>query len=148
MAFPLCAWIAKYFRTYDVDDQASSSLRMPKFSGFDRAKSFEPDEARELIRSGTGFYWNSAIRHLTKGILVDNGQLSRADFAYFASIRSSYVCCRCEDSFIMEYYCPHRFSRQFGFHQDIPANIDFSILPSSRVMLRLHQACVLSLIHI
>jgi len=42
----------------------------------------------------------------------------------------------------MEHYCPHRFSRQFGFHQDIPADIDFSILPSSRAMLRLHQACV------
>ena len=42
----------------------------------------------------------------------------------------------------MEHYCPHRFSRQFGFHQDIPADIDFSILPSSNFMLRLHQACI------
>ncbi|KAJ8426371.1 LOW QUALITY PROTEIN: hypothetical protein Cgig2_001897 [Carnegiea gigantea] len=34
------------------------------------------------------------------------------------------------------------FSRQFGFHQDILANIDFSILMSSKIMLRLHQAYV------
>ncbi|KAJ8426509.1 hypothetical protein Cgig2_013192 [Carnegiea gigantea] len=115
---------------------------MPKFSGFGQAKTFDLDEARELISSGRGFCWNSAIRHRLKATLVDNGQLSRADFAYFASIRSSYVCCRCEDSFVMEHYYPHRFSRQFGFHQDIPADIDFSILSSSKIMLRLHQACI------
>ncbi|KAJ8420035.1 hypothetical protein Cgig2_011956 [Carnegiea gigantea] len=115
---------------------------MPKFSGFGRAKTFNLDEARELISSGRGFCWNSAIRHRLKATLVDNGQLSRADFAYFASIRSSFVCCHCEDSFVMEHYCPHRFSRQFGFHQDIPADIDFSILPSSKIILRLHQACI------
>jgi len=51
----LYAWIAKYFQTYDFDDQVSSSLRMPKFSGFGRAKSFELDEACEFIKSGTGF---------------------------------------------------------------------------------------------
>jgi len=130
----LYAWIAKYLRAYDFDDQVSSSLRMTKFSGFSRAKSFELDEAHEFIRSDTGFYWNSTIRHRTKGIRIDNGQLSRAVFAYFASIHSSYVYCRCEDSFIMEHYCPHRFNRQFGFHQDI-TDVDFSILPSSRVML-------------
>ncbi|KAJ8432750.1 hypothetical protein Cgig2_011673 [Carnegiea gigantea] len=112
------------------------------FCGFGRTKTFDLDEARELISSGRGFCWNSAIRHRLKATLVDNGQLSRADFAYFASIRLSYVCCRCEDSFVMEHYCPHRFSRQFGFHQDIPADIDFSILPSSKIMLRLHQACI------
>jgi len=32
----------------------------------------------------------------------------------------------------MVHYCPTG-SGQFGFHQDIPADIDFSILPSSRV---------------
>lgn len=42
----------------------------------------------------------------------------------------------------MEHYCPHRFCRQFGFHQDIPASMDSSILPSSKIMLRLHQGCV------
>ncbi|KAJ8420965.1 hypothetical protein Cgig2_019214 [Carnegiea gigantea] len=44
--------------------------------------------------------------------------------------------------FVMEHNCPHRFSRQFGFHQDIPADIGFSILPSSKIMLRLHQVCI------
>ncbi|KAJ8432128.1 hypothetical protein Cgig2_027710 [Carnegiea gigantea] len=42
----------------------------------------------------------------------------------------------------MEHYCPNKFSRQFGFHQDILIGIDFSFLPISKIMLRLHQACV------
>jgi len=67
-------------------------------------------------------------------------QLLRADFSYSASIRSSYVCYCCKDSFIREHYCPNRFSKQFGFHQDIPTDINFSILSSSRLVLRLHQA--------
>ncbi|KAJ8434523.1 LOW QUALITY PROTEIN: hypothetical protein Cgig2_030146 [Carnegiea gigantea] len=57
---------AKYFRTYDFDDNVSSNLRMPKFSGFGRAKSFDLNGARELISSSRGFYWNSAIRHRIK----------------------------------------------------------------------------------
>jgi len=115
---------------------------MPKFSGVGPAKSFELDEAREFISFGTGFCWNSTIGHQTKGMFIDNSQLSRADFAYLASIRSSYVCCRCEDTFIMEHYYPHSFIGQFGFLQDIPMDSDFSIIPSSRIMLRHHQACI------
>jgi len=51
----LYAWIAKYFETYDFGDKVSSSLRMPKFNGFGWVKSFELDEAREFISSGTDF---------------------------------------------------------------------------------------------
>ncbi|KAJ8420734.1 hypothetical protein Cgig2_023006 [Carnegiea gigantea] len=89
-------------RNQTVEADVFTNLRMPKFSGFGRAKTFDLNEARELISSGRGFCWNSAIRHRLKAALVDIGQLSRADFAYFASIRSSYVCCRCEDSFVQQ----------------------------------------------
>ncbi|KAJ8430546.1 hypothetical protein Cgig2_030213 [Carnegiea gigantea] len=95
-------------RTYDFGDNVSSNLRMPNFSGFGRAKAFDLDGALELISSGRGFCWNSAIRHQIKETLINNGQLSWVDFAYFASIRSSYVYYRCEDSFVIEHYCPHR----------------------------------------
>ncbi|KAJ8425953.1 hypothetical protein Cgig2_016233 [Carnegiea gigantea] len=128
----LYAWVAKYFRTYDFDDGVSANLRMPKFSDFGRAKTFDLDEARELISSGRGFYWNSAIRHRLKATLVDNGQLSRADFAYFASIRSSYVYCRCEDSFVQQtiwlssgHSCGHRFLHppEFKDHASTPSSL-------------------------
>ncbi|KAJ8424351.1 hypothetical protein Cgig2_033470 [Carnegiea gigantea] len=95
----LYAWMTKYFRTYDFDDNVSSNLRMLKFSGFGRAKTFDLDGARELISSGL------------------------LEFHY-------------------KHHYPHRFSRQFGFYQDIPTDIVFSILPSSKIMLRLHQACI------
>ncbi|KAJ8437814.1 hypothetical protein Cgig2_013430 [Carnegiea gigantea] len=58
----LYAWVAKYFQTYDFDDNVSSNLRIPKFSDFDRAKTFDLDRARELISSVRDFCWNSA-RH-------------------------------------------------------------------------------------
>ncbi|KAJ8433428.1 LOW QUALITY PROTEIN: hypothetical protein Cgig2_024764 [Carnegiea gigantea] len=71
----LYAWVAKYFQTYDFNDNVSSNLGMPKFSGFGRAKIFDLDKARELISFGKGFCWNSTIRHRMKEILIDNGQL-------------------------------------------------------------------------
>ncbi|PHT58326.1 hypothetical protein CQW23_00689 [Capsicum baccatum] len=37
-------------------------------------------------------------------------------------LRSSHVTLRCDDHFVMEIYSPHRFSRQFGFVQDLPGN--------------------------
>ncbi|KAJ8422443.1 hypothetical protein Cgig2_019160 [Carnegiea gigantea] len=86
--------------------RVSSNPRMPKFSGFSQAKSSYLDG-------------NFAIGHQNRETLIDNGQLSRADFGYFSSICLSYVCCRCEDSFITEHHCPHRFNRQFSFLQDI-----------------------------
>ena len=115
---------------------------MPNFSDSGQPKSFELDEAREFISFGTSFCWNFAIRHQIKETHTNNNQLSRVDFAYFASICSSYVCCRCEDSFIVEHHCPNRFSRQSSFHQDILTDNNFSILPRSRILLRLHQVCV------
>ena len=39
----------------------------------------------------------------------------------------------------MEHYCPDRFSRQFGFHQDVPTDLDFDNLPDPETILRYHQ---------
>ena len=135
----LYAWLAKNFDAYELVGEASSSPGMVKFSGLGRAKSFQPEEARELIGSGRGFRWHSSVINRLREILVDDGKLSRADFAYFVSVRSSFVAYRCEDSLVMEHYCPDRFSRQFGFYQDVPADLDFDNLPDSEAMLRYHQ---------
>jgi len=112
---------------------------MVNFSGVGRAKSFQLEEARELIGSGRGFRWHSSIINRLKETLVDGGKLSRADFAYFVSIRSSFVSYRCEDGFVTEHYCPDRFSRQFGFHRDVPTDLDFDNLPDPETMLCYHQ---------
>ena len=70
---------------------------------------------------------------------MDDNKLSRADFAYFVSINSSFVSYRCEDNLVIEHYCLDRFSRQFGFYQDVPANLDFYNLPNPETMLRYHH---------
>ncbi|KAJ8422768.1 hypothetical protein Cgig2_013553 [Carnegiea gigantea] len=55
----LYAWLAKNFDAYELVGEPSSSPGMVKFSGLGRAKSFQPEEARELIDSGRGFRWHS-----------------------------------------------------------------------------------------
>ena len=39
------------------------------------------------------------------------------------SLRLGYLSLRCEDQHIVEAYSPHRFSRRFGFHQDIQSDL-------------------------
>ncbi|KAJ8437553.1 hypothetical protein Cgig2_017906 [Carnegiea gigantea] len=61
---------------------------MVKFRGLGRAKSFQLEEARELISFTKGFRWHSSIINCFKETLTDDNKLSRIDFAYFMSIRS------------------------------------------------------------
>ncbi|KAJ8452599.1 hypothetical protein Cgig2_004935 [Carnegiea gigantea] len=135
----LYAWLAKNFDAYELAGEASSSPGMVKFSGLGQVKLFQLKEARELIGSRRGFHWHSSTINRLKETLVDDGKLSRADFAYFVGIRSDFVSYRCEDSLVTEHYCLDRFSRQFGFHQDVPADLDFDNLPDPETMLRYHQ---------
>ncbi|KAJ8425241.1 hypothetical protein Cgig2_014340 [Carnegiea gigantea] len=74
---------AKNFDAYELVGEASSSPGIVKFSGLGRTKSFQPEEARKLIGFGRGFCWHSSIINRLKETLVDDGKLSRADFAYF-----------------------------------------------------------------
>ncbi|KAJ8431891.1 hypothetical protein Cgig2_009958 [Carnegiea gigantea] len=134
----LYAWLAKNFDVYELVGEASSSPGMVKFSDIGQAKSFQLEEARELIHSGRGFCWHSSIINRLRETLVDDGKLSRADFTYFVSIHSGFVTYRCEHSFVMEHYYPDRFSRQFGFCQDVPVDLDFDNLPYPETMLRYH----------
>ena len=39
----------------------------------------------------------------------------------------------------MEHYCPNRFNRQFDFHQDVAAGLDFDNVPDLEKMLRCHH---------
>jgi len=102
---------------------------MVKFSGLNRTKSFQLKEARELICSTKAFCWHSSIINWLKETPKDKGKLSRIDFAYFVSICLSFISYKCEDNFVMEHCCLDQFSRQFGFHYDVPADLDFDNLP-------------------
>ncbi|KAH0672490.1 hypothetical protein KY284_023577 [Solanum tuberosum] len=55
--------------------------------------------------------------------LTDNGKLSNSWNEYIISLRSGYVTLRHDSNFIVESYNPIRFSRQFGFCQDVPGDL-------------------------
>ncbi|KAG5599195.1 hypothetical protein H5410_030565 [Solanum commersonii] len=55
--------------------------------------------------------------------LTDNGKLSYSWNEYIISLRSGYVTLRHDSNFIAESYNPIRFSRQFGFCQDVPRDL-------------------------
>ncbi|KAG5580676.1 hypothetical protein H5410_051303 [Solanum commersonii] len=55
--------------------------------------------------------------------LTDNGKLSNSWNEYIISLRSGYVTLRHDSNFIVESYNPIRFSRQFGFCQDVPRDL-------------------------
>lgn len=56
-------------------------------------------------------------------VFVDDGKLSSLDSTLFISIRSYYLTLRQGESFLIAPYNPHRFSRQFGFCQDVPGSL-------------------------
>ncbi|KAJ8434488.1 LOW QUALITY PROTEIN: hypothetical protein Cgig2_021444 [Carnegiea gigantea] len=64
---------------------------------------------------------------------------SYQELTLLISIRLSFVSYRCEDNLIMEHYYPDRLSRQFGFHQDVPADLDFYNCLDPKIMLCCHH---------
>jgi hypothetical protein len=55
--------------------------------------------------------------------LCDDGNLSILKSDYFMCIWFGYLTLCYDDTFIIESYCPDRFSRQFGFCQHIPRDL-------------------------
>lgn len=66
--------------------------------------------------------YNLALLQKNKELhLDDKGELSSSWSDFFISLRSSFITLRHNADLIVEPYNPHRFSRQFGFCQDIPS---------------------------
>ena len=97
---------------------------MTKYSGVGYASPFNEFSARKHIRIAINFLWHrTAFKKSYDHTFIDNDHLSIQKFEYFMSLRSGYLSLRCEDQHIVETYSPHRFSRRFGFHQDIPSDL-------------------------
>ena len=116
-------WLAHYFNTHHSVFRTSRSPAMAQFSGEVSAKPFSPREARIKIHKGASVNWNCLIGLKQNYRFVDNANASFTECEYFASIRSSYLTLRDGERFIVEAYCPHRISRQFGFYQDVPDSL-------------------------
>ncbi|CAN6716509.1 unnamed protein product [Malus baccata var. baccata] len=54
---------------------------------------------------------------------MDDSHLHSSDLSYLISLRSAYVSLRQENRCVVQPYNPHRFSRQFGFVQNVPGRL-------------------------
>ncbi|KAH9606326.1 hypothetical protein KSS87_023133 [Heliosperma pusillum] len=120
----LYGWLAYYFNTHHDVRQPPRGPSMVKYSGAVRALAIKDDDARKRIHDGKLAKAHCFIPHKVKAdIMFDNGDLDDKKFSYLASLRSTYLVLRNNDFFHIEPYNPQRFSRQFGFCQDIPETL-------------------------
>ncbi|KAL2902555.1 Protein MAIN-LIKE 2 [Bienertia sinuspersici] len=120
----LYGWLGLYFNTNHVVDPSPPGPLMVSFSGAQGSKFFKDVEAHCVIHEGSGAKVGCTMLNKNKNIfLFDDCNLDHMQMSYLSSLRSSYVSLRHYDSFFIEPYLPYRFSRQFGFCQDIPSVI-------------------------
>lgn len=118
----LYGWLAHYFAVNHVVDPSPRGPMMVCFSGAQGSKVFKDIDARCLIHEGSAAKVGCTIMNKNKNVMLfDDGNLNRKEFSYLISLRSGYLPVRRADDFYIEPYLPHRFSRQFGFCQDIPS---------------------------
>ncbi|KAH0775696.1 hypothetical protein KY290_007107 [Solanum tuberosum] len=124
--------LAYYLKTHYPLTSGPSLPRMVVYSGKGVAKYFDKDEAKKCVHRGENIVWNATMLskpHPT--YYIDNGKAPELELAYFMSLRFNYLPLKRGGSFVIEPYSPHRFSRQFGFHQDIPGYLENDIRAES-----------------
>ncbi|KAL2922228.1 Tropomyosin [Bienertia sinuspersici] len=120
----LYGWLGLYFNTNHAVDPSPPGPLMVSFSSAQGSKFFKDVEARCVIHEGFGAKVGCTMLNKNKNIfLFDDGNLDHTQMSYLSSLRSGYVSLRHYDSLFIEPYLPYRFSRQFGFCQDIPSAI-------------------------
>ncbi|KAL2943460.1 Tropomyosin-1 [Bienertia sinuspersici] len=130
----LYGWLGLYFNTNHAVDPSPPGPLMVSFSGAQGSKFFKDVEARRVIHEGSGAKVGCTMLNKNKNIfLFDDGNLDHTQMSYLSSLRSGYVSLRHYDSFFIEPYLPYRFSRQFGFCQDIPSAITRKVQDRSNV---------------
>ncbi|XP_071904368.1 uncharacterized protein [Coffea arabica] len=119
------AWIGQYFDVYYENHQVSSHhARMTRFSGEKMAIFYGQLEAEEIFKETNPLMLPKLCwTENEEKALIDDGSLSSRLTSYFISQRSCHLTLRKDNTFITEKYNPCRFSRQFGFCQDIPNNL-------------------------
>ncbi|KAH0708827.1 hypothetical protein KY284_010254 [Solanum tuberosum] len=120
--------LAYYLKTHYPLTNGPSLPRMVVYSGEGAAKYFDKDEARKRVYRGESIVWNATMLsrpHPT--YYIDDGKAPELELAYFMNLRFNYLPLRRGGSFVIEPYSLHRFSRQFGYHQDIPGYLENDI---------------------
>ena len=117
-AHDLYGWLACYFNTYYVLDPAPAGPLMVHYSGFGGTKSF--DDARRRIHEGAIADLGCTMLSKNKyDTLNDDETLSYEKLSYLIALRSGYLPLHRVATFYAMPYNPHRFSREFGFWQEL-----------------------------
>ncbi|KAH0652949.1 hypothetical protein KY289_030627 [Solanum tuberosum] len=125
-------WFDHYLKTHYAFSIGPFIPTMVIYSGEGGSRYFDSNDERKCIHGGENVAWTSTMLHKTYPYFhVDNNHAPELESSYFMSIHSNYLPLRCRYSFIIEPYCPHRFSRQFVFYQNIPDIIKNDICSAS-----------------
>ncbi|KAH0746483.1 hypothetical protein KY285_008140 [Solanum tuberosum] len=113
-------------------------------SGEKMAKHFDLVDARKLFQQvNVHDLHNLAMLQGKELHIDDSGKLSTSWSDFLIGLRSSFVTLRLDDELIVEPYSPHRFSRQFGYCQDVPgALIEHYYDGSLLALVQLWDSCV------
>ena len=114
------AWIAHFFKSHHVVNDELGKPMMTRYFGVSYEAPFDKASTRDRIQSGKDFFWHgTSFRSDLDLTFEENGGLSVPRLGYFMSLHSRYLSLQCEDHCVVESYSPHRFSRRFGFYQNI-----------------------------
>ncbi|KAH0697977.1 hypothetical protein KY289_015459 [Solanum tuberosum] len=137
-------WIGEYFETYFCVTRPQRGVRMWQISGEKMAKHFDLVDASKLFQQvNVHDLHNLAMLQGKELHIDDSGKLSTSWSDFLIGLRSSFVTLRLDDELIVEPYSPHRFSRQFGYCQDVPgALIEHHYDGSLLALVQLWDSCV------
>ncbi|KAL2906432.1 Serine/threonine-protein phosphatase 7 long form-like protein [Bienertia sinuspersici] len=118
------AWLARYFRSHRMGVHDFVGAPLIAFYGTDAIKTLARKEAKSSICSGLDINWVIIAPNDTISVkYVDDSMQSQQVTDFFLSMRSCFLTLRYDNNCIAEPYSPHRFSRQFGFHQYVPGEL-------------------------
>ncbi|KAH7845652.1 hypothetical protein Vadar_004390 [Vaccinium darrowii] len=101
---------------------------MIRYCGERVARQLDESEVLDLFCKCDGLVMDNFAQRRGEGKeLIDDGRLSDWEMDYLVSIRSGYLTLRSGAIKIVEPYSPHRFSRQFGFPQDVLGKLHIDI---------------------
>nr|POF05373.1 hypothetical protein CFP56_41536 [Quercus suber] len=124
--------IANFFKSHRVANDELGKPMMTRYFGVSYEALLDEVSARDRIWSGKDFFWHgTSFKSDLDLTFEDNGGLSVLRLGYFMSLRSGYLSLRCEDHCVVKSYSPHRFSRRFGFYQNIPGDLKKRIQTST-----------------
>ncbi|XP_040369571.1 uncharacterized protein LOC121051359 [Rosa chinensis] len=134
------AWLAEYFGTH-FQSPLPNDLRprMVRFSGELSARHFGDSQALSLFDTCDNVKMGVFARVFSESrVIINRSNISHLDLIYLISLRSGYLSLRQDNRRVVQPYSPHRFSRQFGYVQDIPGSLKNDIRTGVLALIYLH----------